>query len=64
MSFTRFDYDECRTAKKLQELTGPGRYMLNTPGPGCNLCFYEDPQIRLQGWGANLRGSPPIVWND
>jgi hypothetical protein len=63
MSFTRFDYDECRTAKKLQELTGSGRYMLNTPGPGCNLCFYEDPQIRLQGWGANLRhvsGGAPI----
>ena len=41
--------------KKLQESTGTGRYMLNTPGPGCNLCFYTDPQIRLQGWGANLR---------
>ena len=56
MSFTRFNYDNCRTMKKLQELTGPGRYMLNTPGPGCTLCYFEDPQIRLQGWGANLRG--------
>jgi len=63
MAFTRFDYDDCRTMKKLQELTGPGRYMLNTPGPGCNVCFYDDPQMRLQKWGANLRhvdGGAPI----
>ena len=63
MSFTRFDYDNCRTMKQLQELTGPGRYMLNTPGPGCNVCFYNDPQMRMQKWGANLRhvdGGAPI----
>jgi|TARA_B110001450_G_scaffold240189_1_gene248737 hypothetical protein len=55
MSFTRFDYDNCRVEKKLQEMTGIGRYMLNTPGPGANASFIEDPHIRLQGWGANLR---------
>jgi hypothetical protein len=55
MSFTRFDYDNCRVEKKLQEMTGTGRYMLNTPGPGCNTCYIEDPQMRLQKWGANLR---------
>lgn len=63
MSFTRFNYDPCRTSKILQESTGPGRYMLNTPGNGCAPCYMEDPQIRLQGWGANLmqvRGGHPV----
>ena len=63
MAFTRFNYDPCRTAKLLQESTGPGRYMLNVPGPGCKPCFFEDPEIRLQKWGANLRyvpGGTPI----
>ena len=58
MAFTRFNYDECRTKKILQESTGPGRYMLNKPGPGDNSCMMNDPQIRLQGWGANLRHVP------
>ena len=56
MAFTRFNYDECRTTKILQESTGPGRYMLNTPGSGCNPCFMSDPHIRMQKWGANLMG--------
>ena len=55
MSFTRFHDDPCRIEKQLQELTGPGRYCLNVPGNGENPCFMEDPFIRLQGWGANLR---------
>ena len=54
MAFTRYNYDECRTKKKLQESTGPGRYILNVPGNGSNPCFFNDPQIRLQKWGANL----------
>ena len=58
MANTRFNYDECRTAKILQESTGPGRYLLNTPGPGCNPCFITDPHIRLQGIGPNLRTVP------
>ena len=29
MAFTRFNYDECRTKKKLQQQTGAGRYILN-----------------------------------
>jgi len=58
MSFTRFNYDPCRTRKLLQESTGPGRYMLNKPGNGCKPCFFQDPQIRQQGWGANLRQVP------
>ena len=55
MAFTRFHDDPARIKKQLQESTGLGRYQLDAPGPGLNLPFFEDPQIRLQGWGANLR---------
>ena len=55
MSFTRFHDDPCRIEKQLQEMSGPGRYMLNVPGNGEKPCFMEDPFIRLQKWGANLR---------
>lgn len=55
MSFTRFHDDQCRVKKSLQESTDPGRYMLNQPGWGAKPCYMEDPQIRLQKWGANLR---------
>ena len=54
MAFTRFNYDDCITKKKLQESTGPGRYSLNMPGNGPTPCFFNDPQIRMQKWGANL----------
>lgn len=55
MAFTRFNYDDCRTKKRIQESTGSGRYILNTPGSTKeNLYFFEDPHIRLQKWGANL----------
>ena len=63
MASTRYKYDKCRTEKKLQESSGPGRYMLDTPGQGLYLPFVNDPQIRLQGWGANLmsvRNGHPI----
>ena len=55
MAFTRFNYDDCRTKKKLQESTGPGRYVMNTPGSGNNPLFIDDPHIRMQKWGANNR---------
>ena len=59
MSFTRFNYDQARTFKKMQESTGPGRYLLNTPDvipKGADIPLYcDDPHIRLQGWGGNLR---------
>jgi len=54
MAFTRFNYDECRTQKKMQQSTDPGRYHLNTPGPKSAHCFMVDPHIRLQKWGGNL----------
>jgi hypothetical protein len=30
--------------------------MLNRPGWGDKPVFFNDPQVRMQGWGANLRG--------
>jgi hypothetical protein len=55
MANTRFYYDDCRTKKRLQQSTGPGRYMLDVPGNGSHPCYIEDPQIIIQKWGANLR---------
>ena len=55
MAFTRFNYDECRTKKSLQQSTDPGRWILNVPGNGSNPYYMEDPQIRIQKWGGNLR---------
>jgi hypothetical protein len=57
MSFTRFHDDPCRIKKQLQETTDIGRYMLDVPGNGIKPCFMEDPFIRLQKWGANLRSN-------
>jgi len=55
MSFTRFNDDPCRIKKQNQEATGPGRYMINKPGWGDKPCFMDDPHIRMEQWGANLR---------
>lgn len=55
MAHTRFHDDECRIEKQLEESTYLGRYMINKPGTGSNPCYMEDPHIRLQEWGANLR---------
>lgn len=55
MSFTRFHDDEVRIEKQLEEMTYAGRYQLNVPGPGADMPFQEDAQLRLQHWGANLR---------
>lgn len=54
MAFTRFHDDPARIQKSLEESTFAGRYQLNAPGPGANNPFWEDPNIRLQRWGANL----------
>jgi hypothetical protein len=55
MAFTRFHDDPCRIKKELEESSFPGRYLLNTPGQGIDLPFLEDPQVRMQKWGGNLR---------
>jgi len=57
MSFTRFRDDPVRIQKQLEESTFTGRYRLDTPGNGMDLPFIEDPQLRLQGWGANFRNN-------
>lgn len=55
MSFTRFHDDPCRVQKQLQQSTDPGRWVMNVPGNGSAPAFMEDPFIRVQKWGANLR---------
>ena len=55
MAFTRFNYDESRTRKKLQQSTDVGNYYLNVPGNGNMPYYIEDPNIRIQKWGGNLR---------
>jgi hypothetical protein len=64
MAFTRFNYDECRTKKLLQESTDPGRWVMNVPGNGLSLPFVEDPHIRMQRWGANLMADPVDIASD
>jgi hypothetical protein len=54
MSFTRFHDDPSRIKKQLDQTTFVGRYMLDVPGAGMDLPFWEDPQVRMQKWGANL----------
>ena len=55
MAFTRFHDDPYRIKKQLEESSFAGRYQLNTPGQGLDLPFLEDPNMRLQKWGANLQ---------
>ncbi len=56
MAFTRFHDDPARIEKQLLERTYEGKYQLNTPGNGES--YIDDVNIRLQGWGANLRTNP------
>ena len=55
MALTSIKNEPCRIKKELQQMTDMGRYQLVTPGPGANVGFAEDPHIRVQKWGANLR---------
>jgi len=64
MAFTRFHDDPNRIKKQSDESSFVGRYMLNTPGQGTDLPFFEDPHIRLQGWGANLRNDTVNLESD
>lgn len=64
MASTRFNYDECRTKKRLQQSTDPGRWVMNVPGNGSNPCYMEDPQIIIQKWGANQRTNTTTVESD
>lgn len=64
MSFTRFHDDPNRIRKQTEESSFVGRYMLNAPGPGSDLSFMADPQLRLQKWGANLHTNTVGVESD
>lgn len=64
MAFTRIHDDYCRIAKEVQESTGAGRYCLNVPGNGDKPFYMEDPCIRLQSWGGNLRTNAVELEND
>lgn len=64
MAFTRFHDDPYRIKKQVEESSFAGRYYLGTPGQGMDLPFYEDPQMRLQGWGANLRTNSVLLEGD
>ena len=55
MALTSIKNDNARVEKQLQEMTGLGRYILQVPGPGTNVPFFEDPHIRLQSFGANMK---------
>jgi hypothetical protein len=55
MASTRFHDDPARIAKRLNESTFSGRYSIDVPGPGSDMPYLEDPQIRIQRWGANMR---------
>ena len=52
MAFTRDD--NAKTRCKLNMYNNSLEYMLNVPGNGLTPDFFADPQIRLQGNGANL----------
>ena len=54
MSFTRFRDDPARMEDQLFQLTKTGRYQIDKPGPGENLPYIDEPQMRLDSWGANL----------
>jgi hypothetical protein len=54
MSFTRFHDDPARIQKQVEQSTYTGMYRLTTPGQGMDLPFMQEPQVRLQGWGANF----------
>ena len=64
MSFTRFHDDPHRIKKHAEESSFVGRYMLNVPGPGDELPFFEDAQVRLQRWGANLHKNTVALEDD
>jgi hypothetical protein len=64
MAFTRFHDDEARIRKSLQESTFAESYYLNKPGNGTAMPLQMDPQLRLQGWGANLCTNAIQLEND
>lgn len=64
MAFTRFHDDPSRMYKQAQISSFQSRYFLDTPGQGMDLPFVEDPNIRMQKWGANLRNNTVNLESD
>tara|TARA_Y100001980_G_C14472000_1_gene251991 strand:- start:198 stop:665 length:468 start_codon:yes stop_codon:yes gene_type:complete len=54
MSFTRLFYDKEKVNNKLEEDYNNLKYNVNVPGNSERPYFIDDPQIRLQKFGANL----------
>lgn len=52
---SRISNDDSRIIKDNEISTFEGRYHLNTPGPGIDTKYNDDPQVRLQKFGANMR---------
>ncbi len=63
MALTSIKNDDYRINKNLDIMTFQGRYMLGLPGPG-NIRFQEDPFLRLQKNGSNLRSNALNIEND
>ena len=64
MAFTRFHDDDCRIQKYLEETTNIGNYNINVPGNGLDVPFINDPQLRMQKWGANLSTNKVNIESD
>ncbi len=64
MSFTRFHDDTPRIEHSVQASRDVGNYYLYTPGQGTDLPFMEDPQMRIQQWGANLMSDTTNLESD
>lgn len=54
MAFTRNFYDRERDLTKINDRYNNLNYVLNVPGNGTRPYFIDDPQLRLQKFGANL----------
>lgn len=64
MAQTSIRSEPARIRKELEMSTYASRYQLNVAGPGDRINFFEDPQIRLQKYGANARTNTIGVEND
>ena len=54
MAFTRFFYDNDQAKTRLEDDYNNLNYLVNVPGNGEKPYFIDDPQIRMQKFGANL----------
>lgn len=63
MSFSKLSYDNCAYEKYLEESTGTGEYMLNTPAINCDgqTCFFPSPNIRLDKTGVAVCDNKALI---